>query len=403
MLLSALAQLSFCLIVWNFHIPNPNILLFVVLSAVLVKYGYAAGIVSGLIAFLYSAFFFSTDHSFFLYTSLNLQKLIVIGLGIAANILLIGRLQWQFERSSMEKMQAEAEEKLQETTESYRAKLYHDVLTGTYNRRYYEDIASRIVGPAGIALMDVDDFKICNDTYGRVRMFQALTLKRPDGIPIPSERTVYRVMEKIGLSHRPKRNPKGITKADREARKSDDLLKRNFTSEKPLEKCVTDITEIKAKDGKLYVSAIFDCFDSAVLGLAMETTMKATLCQHTVENAFIAYPEIQGAVLHSDRGSQYTSELYRSTLRKYEIIQSMNSAGGRCHDNARCESMWARLKTELLYDRYNSENLTVSELKSLIWRYFISYWNNRRICTTNGGLPPMLKRQRYYDSLRIAA
>ena len=80
-------------------------------------------------------------------------------------------------------------------------------------------------------------------------MFQALTLKQPDGIPIPSERTVYRVMEKIGLSHRPKRNPKGITKADREARKSDDLLKRNFTSEKLLEKCVTDITEIKAKDG----------------------------------------------------------------------------------------------------------------------------------------------------------
>ena len=166
MLLSALAQLSACLIVWNFHIPNPNIVLFVVLSAVLVKYGYAAGIVSGLIAFLYTAFFFSTDHSFFLYTSLNLQKLIVAGLGIAANILLIGRLQWQLKRSSMEKMQAEAEEKLQETTESYRAKLYHDVLTGTYNRRYYEDIASRIVGPAGVALLDVDDFKICNETYG---------------------------------------------------------------------------------------------------------------------------------------------------------------------------------------------------------------------------------------------
>ena len=166
MLLSALAQLSACLILWNFHIPNPNIVLFVVLSAVLVKYGYAAGIVSGLIAFLYTAFFFSTDHSFFLYTSVNFQKLIVVGLGITANILLIGRLQWQLKRSSMEKMQAEAEEKLQETTESYRAKLYHDALTGTYNRRYYEDIASRIVGPTGVALLDVDDFKICNDTYG---------------------------------------------------------------------------------------------------------------------------------------------------------------------------------------------------------------------------------------------
>lgn len=122
-----------------------------------------------------------------------------------------------------------------------------------------------------------------------------------------------------------------------------------------------------------------------------------------MENAFIAYPDIRGAVIHSDRGTQYTSELYRNTLRKYDIIQSMNSAGGRCHDNARCESMWAHLKTELLYDRHDSEKLTVSELKSLIWRYFISYWNNRRICTTNGGLPPMIKRQRYYDSLRIAA
>lgn len=85
-------------------------------------------------------------------------------------------------------------------------------------------------------MLEIHAEDVCSDTYGRVRMFHALTLKRSDGIPIPSERTVYRVMEKIGLSHCPKRNPKGITKADREARKSDDFLKRNFTSEKPLEK-----------------------------------------------------------------------------------------------------------------------------------------------------------------------
>ena len=74
--------------------------------------------------------------------------------------------------------------------------------------------------------------------------------------------------------------------------KSDDLLKRDFKSDKPLEKCVTNITEIKAKDGKLYVSAIFDCFDSSVLGLAMETNMKATLCEHTLNNAYLAYPDL---------------------------------------------------------------------------------------------------------------
>lgn len=58
-------------------------------------------------------------------------------------------------------------------------------------------------------------------------------------------------MEEIGISHRPKRKPNGITKADKEARKSDDLVKRDFTADQPLTKCVTDITEIKAKDGKL--------------------------------------------------------------------------------------------------------------------------------------------------------
>ena len=243
----------------------------------------------------------------------------------------------------------------------------------------------------------------CNDTYGRIRMYQALLLKQPEGIRIPGERTVYRVMEKIGLSHRPRRKPNGITKADREARKSDDLLKRDFSSKEPLKKCVTDITEIKAKDGKLYVSAIFDCFDAAILGLAMDTNMKAELCKCTLENAVRAYPALKGGIIHSDRGSQYTSATYRRSIAKYGILQSMNSAGGRCHDNARCESMWARMKEELLYGRHDTEKMTVDEVKTIIWRYFISYWNNRRICSANEGLPPMVKRQRYYESLGSAA
>ena len=243
----------------------------------------------------------------------------------------------------------------------------------------------------------------CNDTYGRVRMYQALLQKQPENVTIPSERTVYRVMEGIGISHSPKRKPNGLTKADREARKSDDLLKRDFSADEPLTKCVTDITEIKAKDGKLYVSAIFDCFDAAVIGLAMDTNRKASLCQQTLENAVKTHPGIRGAVIHSDRGSQYTSQLYRDAIGKYGIRQSMNSAGGRCHDNARCESMWARMKSELLYGRYDTENLSVEELKTLIWRYFFSYWNNRRICSANGGLPPMVKRRLYYQALNNAA
>ncbi|WP_026834679.1 integrase core domain-containing protein, partial [Eubacterium xylanophilum] len=101
--------------------------------------------------------------------------------------------------------------------------------------------------------------------------------------------------------------------------------------------------------------------------------------------------------------SQYTSKEYRDAIKKCGVVQSMNSDGGRCHDNARCESMWARFKTELLYDRYDTKSMTVKELKTVIWRYFMSYWNNRRICSANGGLPPAAKRRKYYDSQPVAA
>ena len=230
-------------------------------------------------------------------------------------------------------------------------------------------------------------------------MHRALILKYPD-CKIPSESTVYRVMTAIGITHRPNSKPNGITKADREAQKSDDLLKRNFTAEKPLSKCVTDITEIKAKNGKLYVSAIFDCYDLTAIGLAMDDNMRAELCAATVESAAAAYPDFDGSILHSDRGSQYTSELYRCSLNEFNVRQSMNSAGGRCHDNARCESMWARMKNELFYSRgRRSTDYTTEQLKTMIWRYYMSYWNNRRICSAIGGIPPAEKRRRYYSAM----
>ena len=108
----------------------------------------------------------------------------------------------------------------------------------------------------------------CNS---QIRMYQTLTLRHLENVEFPSERTLYRIMEEIGISHHPKRKPNGITKADGETRKSDDLLKSDFHAKEPLTKCVTDITEIKGGDGKLYVSAIFDCYDSSVIGLAMDT------------------------------------------------------------------------------------------------------------------------------------
>lgn len=131
----------------------------------------------------------------------------------------------------------------------------------------------------------------------------------------------------------------------------------------PLTKCVTYITEIKASDGKLYVSAIFDCFDSAVLGISIGANMQASLCVDMLDNAIMAYSDLKGAIVHSDRGAQYTGQTYRDAVIKHSIIQSMNSAGGRCHDNARCESMWARMKSELVYGRYDAKNLLSLSLR----------------------------------------
>ena len=124
----------------------------------------------------------------------------------------------------------------------------------------------------------------------------------------------------------------------------------------------------------------------------------------TIENAKKAYPNIGGCIIHSDRGSQYTSAEYRDLIQRYGIVQSMNSAGGRCHDNARCESMWARMKEEMFYSQGDKpENHTIAELKIMIWRYFMCYWTNRRICTANNGLPPAVKRKLYNEEESLVA
>ena len=258
-----------------------------------------------------------------------------------------------------------------------------------------------------IKMGEIIDEYICNDTYGYVRMHQALKLKaefsaeKSEYFPhVPCERTVYRIMEHEGLVHQPKRKPNSLTKADKEAQKSDNLLKQDFYAEKPCEKAVTDITEIPCKDGKLYVAGVFDCFDNMALSMVFSNNMKADLVCTALETAVAAHRELiwNKAIVHSDRGSQYTSEMYRDFVEKTGVIQSMNSAAGRCHDNAKCESMWGRFKEELLYGRYNTERMTRNEVKTLVWRYFMGYWNNSRVCSANGGLPPAIKRTRFLKS-----
>jgi transposase InsO family protein len=240
------------------------------------------------------------------------------------------------------------------------------------------------------AILEEDEF---NRTYGKRRMFEKLQL---DYDCPYSYNTVAKVMRKHNLLH--KRNkPKGLTEADKAAQKSDNLLKRDFSATAPCQKTVTDITEWTACDGKVYQSGVFDCFDNTCLGLSLSDNMRKELCIETFLQAAGRY-NLRGAVSHSDRGSQYTSEEFRLTLGKLGVIQSMNGAAGRCHDNAKCESMWARGKEEIMAC-YNTKKMTCEQLKRLIFRYYMGYWNNRRICSAIGGIPPAVKRDAYYEML----
>lgn len=207
-----------------------------------------------------------------------------------------------------------------------------------------------------------------------------------------SHRTVYRAMSEMGIIHR-RRTPRGTTKATTEIQDRENLIKRDFTAEKPLQKLLSDITEIQCCDGKLYVSAVLDCYNGEILSIAMDTNMKKELCIRTVKELELQYgKKLKGAIFHSDRGSQYTSEAFRTTLRDAGLLQSL-SGTGHCFDNARMESFFATLKKEKIY-RISAYKLTRDQVKSIIFRYVFVYYNRIRISSVNpGGLSPVAYRE----------
>ena len=178
-----------------------------------------------------------------------------------------------------------------------------------------------------------------NDNYGVRRMNTALEQR---GIRV-SLRTVYRAMSEMGILHR-RRVPRGTTKATTEIQDHENLIKRDFKAEKPLRKLLSDITEIQCYDGKLYLSAVIDCYNGEILSIAMDSNMKKELCIRTVTELKTQYgKKLGGAIFHSDRGSQYTSEAFRNALSEAGLTQSL-SGTGHCFDNARMESFLRLLR-----------------------------------------------------------
>jgi len=257
---------------------------------------------------------------------------------------------------------------------------------------YYRWLKNR-EKPTSRQLLSVEIEKITdehpdNDNYGVDRMRMAL---QQNGIDV-SRSTVRRTMKEMGLIHR-RHTPHGITKATTEIQDKENLIKRDFSADEPLKKVLSDITEIQCSDGKLYASAVLDCFNGEVLALAMDNNMKKELCIATVNQLKETYgSKLKGTIFHSDRGSQYTSEAFKEALGKVGMVQSL-SGTGHCFDNARMESFFATLKKEKIY-RIAAYKLSREEVKTNIFRYVFIYYNRLRVYTSNPfGLPPVKYRE----------
>jgi len=238
-----------------------------------------------------------------------------------------------------------------------------------------------------VKIKEIIDEHEDNDNYGVNRVLIALQQK---GIFV-SRRTVYRTMKEAGLLHK-EHVSHGITKATTEVQEQENLIKRDFTASEPMKKLLTDITEVQCCNGKLYVSPILDCFNGEVVALEMQYNMRKELCISTVRQLRNLYPNLTGVILHSDRGSQYTSEAFKKELADCGMVQSL-SGTGHCFDNARMESFFATLKKEKIY-RIAAYKLTREEVKTIIFRYIFTYYNRVRIYTGNPiGLPPVSYRE----------
>jgi transposase InsO family protein len=231
-----------------------------------------------------------------------------------------------------------------------------------------------------------------NIHYGIPRMMTAI--KRL-GKKISKAR-VIRIMKEKGWGQPKPFKPKGVTVADKRAQKSENIIKQNFKAQKPDEKILTDVMEVPCiNDEKIYLSAMFDCFNGEIIALKMADNMRAQLCVDTLKAA-IKGRDVKGLIVHSDRGSQYTSKEYREALKKYGIVQSM-SGTGRCYDNARMESFFATLRKEKLSE-YKTEQMSAKQVRKIIFDFAMNYYNRIRIYTAN---PEGLSPVEYRESLKL--
>lgn len=154
----------------------------------------------------------------------------------------------------------------------------------------------------------------------------------------------------------------------------ENILSREFGSNNPNEKWLTDVTEFKISNGKkLYLSAIMDIYDNSIVSYELGLSNNNDLVFKTFNKAIKKYPTVT-PTFHSDRGYQYTSKQFKRMLDKQGMTQSMSRVG-KCIDNGPVENLWGIIKTEMFYIKKFDSIIT---LRKAIHKY-IKFYNNIRL------------------------
>jgi transposase InsO family protein len=188
-------------------------------------------------------------------------------------------------------------------------------------------------------------FDANNGEYGYRRVHAALVR----GGEQADDETVRRLMRELGLEPcQPKPWRWSLTEQDGQAGPIPDLVNRDFTAEVPGQKMVGDITYIPTWEGWVYLATVIDCATRKIVGWAMDDNYKTPLIADAIKMAARNLNLPEGAVFHSDRGSNYTSEKFAAVLQALGISQSVGRTG-ICYDNALSESVNGTLKVELVH------------------------------------------------------
>lgn len=214
----------------------------------------------------------------------------------------------------------------------------------------------------------------------------AEVLQQREHLETACRNTVAAAMREMGLKSRVcKRFTPTTTQADPTKRPAENTLDRDFTADAPNRKWVTDITYLATAAGWVYLAAVVDLFSRKVVGWSIGTSLATELVGDALRCAVERRrPDGKRLLHHSDRGCQYTSEVYQQTLKLLGITCSM-SRRGCCYDNAVMERFFWSLKHEWTnHERFAN----LEEARLSVFRYIETFYNPVRLHETLNYLSP---------------